>query len=113
MDACRLLNFTFVHVEGDGADCDADHAFRVVEEFYGLGVQGEVVCVLYVGDIEKGNSERGTTCPTSNTMRETLDTIKFEGGEKNNLWYYRSCWAVVKKGQNKATIPKIWLIYRT
>lgn len=49
---CMLLTLTFVDVECDGADCDADHAFRVVEKLNGLGVQGKVISVLFVGDRE-------------------------------------------------------------
>lgn len=47
-----LLALTFVDVECDGADCDSDHAFRVVEKLNGLGVQGKVISVLCVGDRE-------------------------------------------------------------
>lgn len=52
MCACVFLALTFVDVECDGADCDADHAFRVVEKLNGLGVQGKVISVLCVGDRE-------------------------------------------------------------
>lgn len=55
-----LLPLTFVDVECDGADCDADHAFRVVEKLNGLGVQGKVISVLCVGDREGGAGEQGT-----------------------------------------------------
>lgn len=41
---------TFVNIERDGPDCDADHAFGVVEKLNGLGVQGKVISVLCVGD---------------------------------------------------------------
>lgn len=57
--ACLLLALTFVDVECDGADCDADHAFRVVEKLNGLGVQGKVISVLCVGDREGGAGEQG------------------------------------------------------
>lgn len=43
---------TFVDVERDGADGDADHAFGVVEKLNGLGVQGKVISVLCVEDRE-------------------------------------------------------------
>ncbi len=36
-----------VHVEGEGADGDAHHRLRVVEELDGLRVQREVVRVLH------------------------------------------------------------------
>lgn len=51
---------TFVDVECDGPDCDADHAFRMVEKLNGLGVQGKVISVLCVGDREGGVGEQGT-----------------------------------------------------
>lgn len=41
-----LSALTFVDVERNGSDCDADHALRVVEELNGLGVQGKIVSVL-------------------------------------------------------------------
>lgn len=50
MCACLLSALTFVDVECDGADCDADHAFGMVEKLNGLGVQGKVISVLCVGD---------------------------------------------------------------
>lgn len=49
---CVFTALTFVDVECDGSDCDADHAFRVVEKLNGLGVQGKVISVLCVGDRE-------------------------------------------------------------
>lgn len=49
---CACVALTFVDVECDGADCDSDHAFRVVEKLNGLGVQGKVISVLCVGDRE-------------------------------------------------------------
>ena len=52
MCACMFLALTFVDVECDGADCDADHAFRVVEKLNCFGVQGKVISVLCVGDRE-------------------------------------------------------------
>lgn len=49
---CVSPALTFVDVECDGADRDANHAFRVVEKLNGLGVQGKVISVLCVGDRE-------------------------------------------------------------
>ena len=60
MCACVFLALTFVDIECDGADCDADHAFRVVEKLNGLGVQGKVISVLCVGDKRWGVGEQGT-----------------------------------------------------
>lgn len=50
--ACVFLALTFIDVECDRTNCDADHAFRVVEKLNGLGVQGKVISVLCVGDRE-------------------------------------------------------------
>lgn len=47
------MALTFVYVERDGADGDADHAFWVVEKLNGFGVQGKVISVLCVGDREE------------------------------------------------------------
>lgn len=47
------MKLTFVDVECDGADCDPDHAFWVVEKLNGFGVQGKVISVLRVGDREE------------------------------------------------------------
>lgn len=44
---------TFVDVECDGTNCDANHAFWVVEKLNGFGVQGKVISVLCVGDREE------------------------------------------------------------
>lgn len=65
MCACVLLALTFIDIECDGADCDAYHAFRVVEKLNGLGVQGKVISVLCVGERA---SEQGTAlhCCTQN-----------------------------------------------
>lgn len=60
--ACVLLALTFVDVESDGADCDADHAFRVVEKLNGLGVQGKVISVLCVGDREGAPVSKAQHC---------------------------------------------------
>lgn len=62
MCACVLLALTFVDVECDGADCDADHAFRVVEKLNGLGVQGKVISVLCVGDREGAPVSKAWHC---------------------------------------------------
>lgn len=50
---CLCAKLTFVDVECDGADCNPDHAFRVVEKLNGFGVQGKVISVLCVGDREE------------------------------------------------------------
>lgn len=76
MCACSLLALTFVDVECDGADCDADHAFRVVEKLNGLGVQGKVISVLCVGDREGAPVSKARHCtavlrPQTTTERET------------------------------------------
>ncbi len=75
MYACVLLALTFVDVECDGADCDADHTFRVVEKLNGLGVQGKVISVLCVGDREGAPVSKAQHCtaalrPQSTTERE-------------------------------------------
>lgn len=36
-----------VHIESEGAHCNANHALRVVEELDGLRVQWEVIGVLW------------------------------------------------------------------
>ena len=38
---------TFVDVEGQGADGDADHTLRMVEELDGFCVQGKVIGMLW------------------------------------------------------------------
>ncbi len=56
------LALTFVDVECDGADCDADHAFWVVEKLNRLGVQGKVISVLCVGDREGAPVSKAQHC---------------------------------------------------
>lgn len=55
-----FLELTFVDIECDGADCDADHAFGVVEKLNGLGVQGKVISVLCVEDREGAPMNKDT-----------------------------------------------------
>lgn len=75
---------TFVDVECDGPDCDADHAFRMVEKLNGLGVQGKVISVLCVGDREGASVSKAQYCgiPQSARARE-----KAASGGRNSGQY--------------------------
>lgn len=67
MSACVFPALTFVDVERDGANCDANHAFWVVEKLNGFGVQGKVISVLRVGDREEA--------PVSKASHSNAQTI--------------------------------------
>jgi len=43
---------TFIHVECEGSNGDADHALAVLEELDGLRVEGEVPEVLVVEEVD-------------------------------------------------------------
>lgn len=70
-----LLALTFVDVECDGADCDSDHAFRVVEKLNGLGVQGKVISVLCVGDREGAPVSKAEHCTTALRPQRTRGSV--------------------------------------
>ena len=46
------IQLTFVHIQGQIADCNADHALWMIEELYGLSVEGEIPQVLHSGEIQ-------------------------------------------------------------
>lgn len=83
MCACVLLALTFVDIECDGADCDAYHAFRVVEKLNGLSVQGKVISVLCVGDREGAPVSRAQhyTAALRPLMTTERETAKAAGGD--------------------------------
>lgn len=80
--ACVLLALTFVDVECDGADCDADHAFRVVEKLNGLGVQGKVISVLCVGDREGAPVSKAWHCTAALRKTTEREREKAASGDK-------------------------------
>ena len=41
-----MRELTFIDIEGDGSDCDADHALRMIEELDGFCVQREIIGML-------------------------------------------------------------------
>lgn len=89
MCACVFPALTFVDVECDGPDCDADHAFRVVEKLNGLGVQGKVISVLCVGDREGAAVSKARYCTaalrtqtTTERERETAASGDRNSGQK-------------------------------
>ena len=45
------LVFHFVNVESQGPNCNSYHRLTVMEELNGLGVEGEVVCVLIIEEV--------------------------------------------------------------
>lgn len=77
-----LPALTFVDVECDGPDCDADHAFRMVEKLNGLGVQGKVISVLCVGDREGASVSKAQYCSIPQSRRE-----KAASGCRNSTIY--------------------------
>lgn len=85
--ACVFLALTFVDVECNGTNCDADHAFRVVEKLNGLGVQGKVISVLCVGDRDGGDGEQSTVL--HHCAQVTVDHRERErrSRDKNVRWY--------------------------
>lgn len=90
--ASVLLALTFVDVESDGADCDADHAFRVVEKLNGLGVQGKVISVLCVGDREGAPVSKAQHCTAAlrpqMTRERERETARAASGVRNSEQYH-------------------------
>lgn len=82
-----FLALTFVDVECNGTNCDADHAFGVVEKLNGLGVQGKVISVLCVGDREGAMVSKAQYCTTvlrsQMTTEREREREKGRSGDKN------------------------------
>lgn len=86
---CVFLGLTFIDVQCDGTNCDADHAFRVVEKLNGLSVQGKVISVLCVGDREGARVSKAqywtTVLRPYMTTERDREREKAAGRDKNTV----------------------------